>query len=462
MRNQLGVLGCAVIMAACGKLAPVESGPSPFIAGPSSSSSSSSGAIDVEPPWYRGQGSSSGSGPALDPSYPQVPPSDVPIVAEVSGQSSCASRIPPSPSTACEITMPSGGLTWYVSSKNGKSGNSGLSPDAPFASLYPALVHAASGSSILVAEGDYPEAEIRVTRGVGIKGGFDPSFKSWNPEQHPTRLYGKLALSNDDAVVGGFRLIGHDTTNRNGTAFHMIAAGALVRNHIEVIYEAGPEAWGTYAIVPAAEAGHTTRLSCNDIYVRQTGQSAILGAVEYGNVALHAGNSLLELNRICNDSEPMQIATALAGYGTCPDSGASSGPGAIVAHDNIFEVAQPARGGAVDFYDCGRPHGLDLTFSHNTFISASDGIGAAGGTEQLDYRFTDNIFVGRSGWGSSSAVTTTLYGTASNNLVFGFDDSSFPLDPAASQPQTDASEVFVDPSNGNYAPKSSARGARIP
>src|SRR5690606_5586444 len=123
-----------------------------------------------------------------------------------------------------------------------------------------------------VAEGDYNAAEIALLKPLVVKGGFSSDFSSWDPEQHPSRYFGRLYMNHNDAVWGGFLM--HGTVPRNSGnstyyhSFHRLMAGSLIRNRVEIDYEVTTTTYYLYgtAAVPCAEG--VVRLACNDMYVR--------------------------------------------------------------------------------------------------------------------------------------------------------------------------------------------------
>src|SRR5262249_29044646 len=116
--------------------------------------------------------------------------------------------------------------------------------------------------------GDYASAEVYVDKELTVKGGYDATFSSSDPDLHPTAFYGKLTLDHNAAVWGGFRMLGNPI-NADSWSYmqHRIAAGMLLRNYIEIVVVSGvdPNVLNLYGIVASACPTGVSVLRCNDI-----------------------------------------------------------------------------------------------------------------------------------------------------------------------------------------------------
>jgi len=140
--------------------------------------------------------------------------------------------------------------------------------------------------------------------------------------------------------------------------------------------------------------------------------------------------------------------------GTC-----AATPASIAVTNNVVENAVTgAIGSAAEFYGCNSGD-LQLVFTNNTVLSASDGLtGYAGTAGTVRWTLANNILVGTANRGSAVAVGSGAVEIASSigNLVFGFADNG--LHPAPSFTSGDdtrggftASQVFVDAGHGDFA-----------
>lgn len=392
-----------------------------------------------------------GGGPCVE--LPVPPP--VPLV------SGCAQQFPPAASTPCPIAEP--GPVFHVSAAGGDDMNDGTTPETAWATLCHAVEAAPAGSTLRVAAGQYASAEVYVGKELTIKGGYDETFSEWDPDAHPSVFHGRLTLDHNYAVFGGFRMISNPLQAKAWSyGHHFMFSGTLIRNYIEMVATGGddPDILNFYGIIPSACAGGVTQLRCNDIYVRvDAPQSFVVSAVEYGNQALHAGQSVLDSNRICQDGGSW-ATDAVGGYGSCfPD------PVSLVLTNNVIEKTGLG-GNTLDFYSCGEGD-MDLTLTNNTILSAGMGIQSDGDpAAMMRWRLTNNIVasagngVGAIDVGAAGVEITTSEG----NLTFGFQDNQIlPVPLMSSGDDTSGvatlMSVFVDPNNGDFRPKPGGEGA---
>lgn len=391
-----------------------------------------------------------------------VPCMDIPIVAPPALGSGCKQTFPPVQSIPCPIPNP--GTQYYVSAASGSDANDGLSPATAWKSLCYAAQAAPSGSTIQVAEGEYASAEVYVGKDLTIKGGYDASFATWDPDTHPAIFYGKLTLDHNAAVWGGFRMIANPL-NADSWSYmhHRIGAGVFVRNYVEIVAVTGsdPNVLNLYGIVASACAGGITVLRCNDIYVRSSApQAFVTDAIEYGNVALHDGVSILDSNRICQDKGGPATA-AIAGYGSCSGNKVS-----VIMRNNVIEKAGFGGGEGVHFYGCGQAD-MDLTLTNNTILSAGNGVaGYEGPPSTIHWKLTNNIVFSMGNGSSAINVGSgaVQIGSAENNLTFGFSNNGiFPAPMLSAGNDTSgmasAASVFVNAALGNFKLLAGGQGA---
>lgn len=212
-----------------------------------------------------------------------------------------------------------------------------------------------------------------------------------------------------------------------------------------------------YAILASAPAGHTSRIACNDIYVRAEaapGGFLDTDGIEYGNLAGHLGVSDVSANRICLDDHPNGwVSTTIDGYGTC-----GSAPASIYLTNNVIEnamVSEPSA--AMEFYGCGAAD-LNLVLTNNTIVSAGHGLaGYEGPPSTVRWKLANNIILATRNSGSAVSVGTGAVEVVSseNNLLFGFINNLIhptPLytagDDTSGTPS--ASSVFTNPGAGDF------------
>ncbi|WAS96729.1 putative metal-binding motif-containing protein [Nannocystis punicea] len=374
--------------------------------------------------------------------------------------SGCRQQFPPPQSLQCPIAEP--GPVFHLSAATGDDANDGTTPETAWQTLCHAVDAAPAGSTLRVAEGKYASAEVYVGKELTIKGGFDGTFTTWDPDAHPSTFYGRLNLDHNGAVFGGFRMIANPLhADAWSYPHHFVGAGTLVRNYVEIVATSGgdPNTLNLYGIVASACPGGVSVLRCNDIYVRSDApQTFVVSAVEYGNHALHAGQGVLDANRICQDGGGF-ATDAVGGYGSCFPN-----PVSLLLRNNVIEKAG-AGGHTIDFYSCGNDD-MSLTLTNNTVIGVSEAIHGSGDPAvMMRWKLTNNIFF--SAGGGQTAVDAGDVGveitSSEGNLSFGFADNAIlpaPLMSAGddlSGAATQAS-VFVDAMNGDLHLKEGGQG----
>jgi hypothetical protein len=392
--------------------------------------------------------------PTSDPCGTTPPPPAEPL------GSTCRLAFPPAASIGCPISEP--GTPYFVNATTGSDANDGRRPDRAWATLCRAVQAAPSGSTLRVAGGVYTTAALTINRPLTVKGGYDATFTDWDPDRHPTVFTGALTLEHDEAVFGGFRMISRPVGQLGGSHWadwHHIEAGTLIRNYVEVVYQASVDQYWLYAILASAPAGRTSRIACNDIYIRGRegdGGFLLVDGIEYGNLAGHLGTAEVSANRICLDGPYSGWAdTVIRGYGTC-----GSTPASITVTNNILESAVTgAIGSAAEFYGCNRAD-LGLVFSNNTILSASDGLTGYQGdgtTGVVRWTLANNILFSTTNSGTAINVGSGKVEISSSigNLVFGFTDNG--MHPAPLFTMGDdtrggfsVSQIFMDGAHGDF------------
>jgi Protein of unknown function (DUF1565) len=375
--------------------------------------------------------------------------------------STCTLPFPPTSAIPCSIVTP--GKQYYVNAATGNDANSGASPSQPWQTLCRAVGGAAPGSTIRVAAGTYLDGNIAIEKALTVKGGYDATFADWDPVGHPTYFHGKLTLSDDAAVWGGFRMTSRPASSEWCDGMHHVTAGTLVGNYVEIVYTSLRDDTQCAQLIDVQPAGgHSATLACNDIYVRGKSPQHLLGTTAVELYAL-GGAVMLDSNRVCLDGYPNTwFAETVSGYGTCGGTSVSQ----LTLANNVIENA--ASGYAVgSFYGCG--HDLDMVLTNNTVLTNGAGItgyaGESGG--QVRWKLTNNI-VARSPSGSGSGVQLgtdpgVVVTSAAGNLVFGFADNAItPTPQTASQNDTGGAwtpnQVFVGPPIGDYRLRAGSPG----
>jgi hypothetical protein len=388
---------------------------------------------------------------------------DIPIPAPQALGSGCTQAFPPVLGLPCPIPNP--GTQYYVSAASGNDANDGLTPATAWATLCHATGAAPPGSTVQVAEGEYASAHVYVGTEITVKGGYDPTFSTWDPDAHPSVFYGRLTLDHNAAVFGGFRIIGNPL-NADSWSYmhHRIAAGTLLRNYVEIVAVSGidPNVLNLYGIVASACPGAVTVLRCNDIYVRSSAPNAfVVSAIEYGNTALHAGHGVLDSNRICQD-EGGGATAAIAGYGSCVGNDVS-----LLIRNNVIEKVGFGGGDGVHFYGCGVAD-MTITLTNNTILSSGTGVGGyEGAPSLLRWKLTNNIIFDMGNGSSavdvgSGAVEIT---SSEGNLTFGFANNGISPAPVMSAGDDTSGvatplSVFMNAAGGDFQLKGAGQGAQ--
>jgi len=333
-------------------------------------------------------------------------------------------RLPRDPVAGIACGIDTRGSTYYVDAGSGDDSADGTAPTRAWATLEHAFAGVPSGSSVLVAAGTYTTAELVIDRPVVMKGGYDATFGTWDPDRNPTVFTGRLTLADDAAVFGGFQMVARPAGRGGGTAWgdlHHVSAGTLIRNRIDIDYTASTDQHWFYAITASAAAFHASRLLCNDMHIQShaaPGGFLATDAIEFGNLAAHTGTAEVSLNRICLDDHANGwVSTVIDGYGSCGDQ-----PANIAVTNNVIENAVASEpSAAVEFYGCS--HDLDLVFTNNTLVSAGSGlVGYANPPGVVRWKVTNNIIAGTGTRGNGIDVGTGAVEIASSedNLIFGF------------------------------------------
>ncbi|MBL8923330.1 MAG: hypothetical protein JNJ54_31045 [Myxococcaceae bacterium] len=314
-----------------------------------------------------------------------------------------------------------------------------------------------------VSEGIDASPAVVVSRPMVLKGGFDPTFTNWAPDRHRTRLTGRVVMSHDDAVLGGFHLL-RRTADRGAL---VVSAGTWLRNFIELqllptpLGGSIPGAHSTYyGVVAAAAAGRRVVLRCNDVVARleATGTAYIatpqLSVIALGNIQLHNGSTTLDANRVCLDAPvgtPSTNDVVVSGYGSC----LAGTPASVWLTNNVFE-GRATRAAAVHFSGCMAP--LDVLATNNTTLTT--GAGVAGSSGSLRWSLVNNV-IGRVLPGPGRAVdlgsSPTVLGRLEGNVAFGWADAQpQPAPLVASSNELGAAagwaQVFVAIPAGDFRP----------
>ncbi len=398
---------------------------------------------------------SGGGGPCVE--LPIPPPQ--PLV------SGCAQQFPPAQGLPCSVHEP--GPVRHVSATTGDDAGDGLTPETAWATLCHAVDAAPAGSTVRVAAGQYASASVYIGKELTVKGGFDATFTTWDPDVHAAEFHGRLTLDHNAAVFGGFRMLANPlVADAWSYGHHFVGAGTLIRNYIEIVATGGedPDVLNLYGIVASACPGGVSVLRCNDIYVRSSApQAFVVSAVEYGNHALHAGQGVLDANRICQDGGG-GATDAVGGYGSC-----FAQPVSLLLRNNVIEKAGFG-GDALSFYSCGSGD-MDLTLTNNTILSSGGGIQSYGDPAvMMRWKLTNNILWGTGGGGTAVDVGSGGVEILSSegNLTFGFQSDAI-LPPPLMSAGDDTSgvatpiPVFVDAAGGDLhlAPGGQGVGAGI-
>jgi hypothetical protein len=381
----------------------------------------------------------------------------------------CKLPFPPPATVPCDV--PETGLVFYVDASAGSDANPGNAPGAPWATLQHAIDAAPVGSTIRVAPGAYGAAPLTVAKDLVIKGGYDPTFTTWDPDANHSSYTGPLTIERDAAVWAGFRMIANVPPGGPTpwtVTYHTVSAGSLVRNVIGILFTGDMESTFFTGIDARPTHGHTTRIACNDIY--QTTKGPMLWSDSVLDYSGLSSTSHVESNRICfDDADPgnPHPTYILSGYGACVDEAEAH---AFISnnifenpHDNIWSSG-------ISFYGCGdaieSQNTLDIAVTNNSIVTGSaaiEGYSGDGDGAVLTWRIVNNIVATPSGGGDKGIAVNydvdpfTVLAESHGNLVFGFNTNAvFP--PPVSSTGDDVSgvhslaTVFVDANQGDFRP----------
>lgn len=310
--------------------------------------------------------------------------------------STCKLPFPPPALVPFEVDEP--GAVHYVSAASGSNQNAGTDPAAPWATLAHALATAPAGSTIRVGPGDHGAADVYLDKALTVKGGYDPSFTTWDPDTHWSKLSGRLELHANGAVWAGFRMLAQPRGGGNFSEyFHRVAAGSLVRNYVEIVFTGSADSTFFSGIVATADGGHTSKIRCNDIYMRTAGANLWSNEViAYG--AWHCTRGPPSWTRTGSgyDQGPNDHpGYVIAGYGTC-----SGGiPATVTMTNNVLENARnDVWSTGVEFYGCGDTN-LLVRLTNNTILSHGTGV---------------------AGYGASAGESAVVKWTLANNIILAW------------------------------------------
>jgi hypothetical protein len=417
-----------------------------------------------------GGSGTSGSGGVVDPgpvtpsscALEPAPCQMIPIPPKQPLISKCSQKFPPAESLPCPVPD-SGGPQLYVNAATGNDANDGKSPATAWATLCHATAAAPEGSTLRVAEGDYPSSSVFVNKELTIKGGYDATFSSWDPDLHPSNFYGRLTLDHAKAVWGGFKMLSSSIFADSWSyTHHRIAAGTLVRNYIEIIAINGadPLVLNLTGLSASSCPGGTSAIRCNDIYVRSSAPQAFAtDAIEYGGDALHEGAAVVDSNRICQDSGGA-ATTTIDGYGTCGPA-----PSSISITNNVIEKSGGIGANAVYFYGCDMAD-MDITLTNNTILSDGEGIGGGSEASVLRWRLSNNIVfnTGKAGTAINVGSGVSQIAKSQGNLTFGFSNNGISPTPLSgsgddTSGKAEPNTVFVNFGAGDFHLVDGGQGA---
>jgi hypothetical protein len=369
--------------------------------------------------------------------------------------STCRLQFPPAAGIPCGIDTP--GTQYYVSATRGNDGNPGTSAEKPWATLGHALQAAPDGSTLRVAAGTYTDPSVTLSRPLTVKGGFDDTFATWDPDRFHTLYGGRVTLGNDGATFGGFRLVARPSDLGWSQSYHAVHAGTFIRNYVELVYSVG-DTNQFDAVEAAAREGRTSRVLCNDIYVRGSSSGGILGTnvISFG---ANSGMAEASSNRLCSDNNPTPWGnSAIVGYGSCNSSGA---PGSVTLTNNIIEVAQKDAGGggvAVHFYGCRTD--MVVTLTNNTVLSSGHALGGYAGESgtTIHWKLKNNVFFSEDSRRTVVDFRDQTIAASGGNLIFGYSDNTLRPAPASSVADDTtgtptAGTVFQDLARGDFRPR---------
>ncbi len=399
----------------------------------------------------------------------QLPTGQVELTIDVPpAPPTCGTFLPSDATLPCTIDAP--GPHVYVDASTGDDRNLGDDPSRAVATLWRGVALAPPGGSVLVAEGVYRTEWVAVTKGIVVKGGYDPTFTTWDPDAHVSWFLGNLTVAHPDAVFGGFHLRSRTprylyAASTAFTLFHEIVSGTLVRNVIDMEWDpaVSPPTSYVFALNAASPVGHTTVLRCNDITL--VAPSPHSPAVELGNVRAHRGSAVIDGNRICNVDD-----YAIGGLGTC--RGTCGEPEAEARVRITSNVLKSGRSSAINFWGCGADESdLEIVVASNTIFGGTLGIATL--TDGLDsppdsvlhWHLGNNVVVGQFGSQRSVdadlAINDHVIETSAGNLCTGFADNTMHPIPNSAigddvSGTSSASDLFFDFTAGDLRPRNAA------
>src|SRR5262249_1135476 len=151
----------------------------------------------------------------------------------------------------------------------GSDNNAGTDPAAPWATLQHAALTAPDGATVRVAAGGYGALPVTLDKALIIKGGYDSTFTTWDPDASYSSYTAPLTMTNHAAVWAGFRMIANAppggptpwTVN-----FHTLHSGTFIRNVVGILFTADNDTSFFQGIDATPEIGHENHILCNDIY----------------------------------------------------------------------------------------------------------------------------------------------------------------------------------------------------
>ncbi|NMO13448.1 DUF1565 domain-containing protein [Pyxidicoccus fallax] len=376
-------------------------------------------------------------------------------------RSTCRLQFPPAAGVPCDIDTP--GEQYYVSATRGDDSAPG-SLERPWATLTHAVRTAPPGSTVRVAAGTYskePEPYVGIWSPLTVKGGFNDTFSEWDPDRFHSLYGGRVWLEHDGATFGGFRLVARPSHGEQDLpfieAFHRVYAGTFIRNYVELLYS--EQLSGRFMAVGAgASRDATSRVLCNDIYVRG---ASLMGQVAISALTFqdHSGTAEVSSNRICADHSPTPWDTqAVEGSGSCSLAGRAR----VTLTNNLIEARQRSErndeGWGMTFSGCASD--MDVVLTNNTIISthsALSGSPAQSGAT-VHWKLRNNIFFGDDSTGAALAFDGPLSLESGGNLVFGYTNNRLSPEPAPTSTDDTTGEaraetVFQDSSRGDFRPR---------
>jgi hypothetical protein len=301
--------------------------------------------------------------------------------------------------------------------------------------------------------------QLDITRAITVKGGWDATFATWDPDANPTYFTGTLALNNDGAVWGGFRMISHPASGQLG--LHNFYAGTFIRNYVEIAYTDMADGASNFTAMTANTcAGHTLSMLCNDIYVVATKNSP--GGIIHFNdataLSINLGNgSPLEISqtRMCFEG-----ATSTGTFQALQAVGANLAETASLTLANDFIEVVPLMGAAntpARIYSNGGT--LNITVVNNTLSGPLALAGYNGAsTGKVSWSLANNILFCPTTFPKAMDLTFSGGGgvvevsRSQSNLIFGYTNNTVMPSPAAGSGDTIGGATVGSTFTANYHP----------